>query len=306
MQKIIKLTVFVLFISTITINAQTQRDTLVSQIIYNLPKEKASYEKLKTDIKKLEDLEEKPNPEILYSRLEFMYKQNDLDYFKETLALLTRNYGFNLTYATGKEPYYNDIIHGNLASWFKEMYIKNHSEWLSENLDKQIDIFELNTLAVKDQIVNGISTDIYRFLKLNDDQQDIMDTILDKHSFNNAQVLLDISSNIGSLPIGNSFALIQKNYNYVELHNLQRINNFEKFWMSFYPFYKISYLSKDISVIKFRTIDFTGYKHDGKQIFNLLRIEDIPESWRNHPDDKEIPLFDAELTKKLRTELGWK
>ena len=300
-----KTLLYLFFLTSFTTIAQTQRDTLVSQIVRAFPTDKTSYEKLKTDIKKLEDLEEKPNPEILYSSLDFMYKQNDLDYFKETLTLLTRNYGFNLTYATGKEPYYNDIIHGNLASWFKEMYIKNHSEWLSENLDKQIDIFELNTLAVKDQIVNGISTDIYRFLKLNDDQQDIMDTILDKHSFNNAQVLLDISSNIGSLPIGNSFALIQKNYNYVELHNLQRINNFEKFWMSFYPFYKISYLSKDISVIKFRTIDFTGYKHDGKQIFNLLRIEDIPESWRNHPDDKEIPLFDAELTKKLRTELGW-
>src|SRR5690606_36358737 len=224
-----KTLLYLFFLTSFTTIAQTQRDTLVSQIIYHFPKEKASYEKLKTDIKKLEDLEGKPNPEILYSRLEFMYKQNDLDYFKETLTLLTRNYGFNLTYATGKEPYYNDIIHGNLATWFKEMYIKNHSEWLSENLDKQIDIFELNTLAVKDQIVNGISTDIYRFLKLNDDQQDIMDTILDKHSFNNAQVLLDISSNIGSLPIGNSFALIQKNYNYVELHNLQRINNFEKF-----------------------------------------------------------------------------
>lgn len=300
-----KTLLYLFFLTSFTTIAQTQRDTLVSQIIYHFPKEKASYEKLKTDIKKLEDLEGKPNPEILYSRLEFMYKQNDLDYFKETLTLLTRNYGFNLTYATGYEIYYDAIIKGALADWFKEMYIKNHSEWLSENLDKQIDIFELNTLAVKDQIVNGISTDIYRFLKLNDDQQDIMDTILDKHSFNNAQVLLDISSNIGSLPIGNSFALIQKNYNYVELHNLQRINNFEKFWMSFYPFYKISYLSKDISVIKFRTIDFTGYKHDGKQIFNLLRIEDIPESWRNHPDDKEIPLFDAELTKKLRTELGW-
>lgn len=300
-----KTLLYLFFLTSFTTIAQTQRDTLASQIVHTFPTDKTSYEKLKTDIKKLEDLEEKPNPEILYSSLDFIYKQNDLDYFKETLTLLTRNYGFNLTYATGKEPYYNDIIHGNLATWFKEMYIKNHSEWLSENLDKQIDIFELNTLAVKDQIVNGISTDIFRFLKLNEDQQDTMDTILDKHSFNNAQVLLDISSNIGSLPTGNSFSLIQKNYNYVKLHNLQRINNFEKFWTSFYPFYKVSYLSKDISVIKFRTIDFTGYKNDGKQIFNLLRIEDIPENWRNNPDDKEIPLFDAELTKKLRTELGW-
>lgn len=151
-----KTLLYLFFLTSFTTIAQTQRDTLASQIVHTFPTDKTSYEKLKTDIKKLEDLEEKPNPEILYSRLEFMYKQNDLDYFKETLTLLTRNYGFNLTYATGKEPYYNDIIHGNLATWFKEMYIKNHSEWLSENLDKQIDIYRLNRLRYDDQLVHNV------------------------------------------------------------------------------------------------------------------------------------------------------
>ncbi|WCM41485.1 hypothetical protein MG290_11055 [Flavobacterium sp. CBA20B-1] len=287
------------------IHAQTYRDSLASQIIHNFPKDETTYQKLKADIKELEKLEEKPNPEILHSKLSSIYKFKDIDYFKEILTLLTRYYGYNVSYLSGKENYYESIIYGNLSNWFKEMYIKNHSEWLSENLDKQKTIFELNTLADKDQIVNGISTDIYQSLKLNEEQKQIIDNILDKHSFNNAQILLDISSKIGSLPTGNSFSLIQKDYGYVELHNLQRVNNFEKLWTSFYPLYKTSYLNKDISSIKFRTIDFTKYRHDGKQIFNLIKIEDFHESWRNNPNDKDIPLADPEQTKKLRQELGW-
>jgi len=306
MQKIIKLLLSLIFVSYVeNVNAQTQRDTLISEIIYNLPKDETAYKKLKADIKELAKSEEKPNPEILHSKLEYIYEQNDIDYFKEVLTLLTRNYGFNLSYASGNESYYNDIISGSLATWFKEMYIKNHSEWLSENLDKQIDIYRLNSLHDKDQLVNGISAAFHRSTLFTNEQKEIIEKILDDYSFDNARVILDLSAETGFLPTGNSFSLIQKDYNYVELHNLQRVNNFEKLWKSFYPFYKTSYLNKDISSIKFRTVDFTKYRHDGTQIFNLLKIENVPEGWRNNPDDTEIPLADPELTKKLRTELGW-
>ncbi len=118
---------FSLFIFSTT-NAQTYRDTLTSQIIYNFPKDENAYQKLKSDIKSLEKLEEKPNPEILHSKLSSIYKFNDINYFKEVLTLLTRKYGFNLSYASGYENYYDAIIQGDLAVWFKEMYIKNHSE----------------------------------------------------------------------------------------------------------------------------------------------------------------------------------
>ncbi|HLW63625.1 MAG TPA: hypothetical protein VKY33_09555, partial [Flavobacterium sp.] len=256
--KVIIISFFVLTFSS-TLSAQTHRDTLVSEIIHNFPKDLISHEKLKLNIKKLEELEEKPNPEILHSKLRYIYEQNDIDYFKEVLTLLTRNYGFNLSYASDSEPYYEDIINGNLATWFKEMYIKNHSEWLSENLDKQIDIYRLNTLNEKDQLVNGISTAFHRSTLFTNEQKEILEKILDDYSFDNARVILDLSAEIGFLPTGNSFSLIQKDYNYVELHNLQRANNFEKLWKSFYPFYKTSYLNKDISSIKFRTVDFTKY-----------------------------------------------
>lgn len=294
-----------LFCIHFSVQAQTFRDTLSSNIVYNLPKDETAYQKLKEDIKALEKLDEKPNPELLYSKLSYIYKYNDIEYLKEVLTLLTRNYGFNLSYSSGNESYYNDIINGSLASWFKEMYIKNHSEWLSENLDKQIDIYRLNTLQEKDQLVNDISAAIYKSTSFTNDQKNFIEKILDEYSFDNVRVILDLSTEIGSLPTGNSFSLIQKDFNYVELHNLQRKNNFEKYWKSIFPFYKTSYLNNDISSIKFRTVDFTKYKLDGTQIFNLIKIEEIHESWRNDPNDKEIPLFDPNQTKMVRQELGW-
>jgi len=297
--------VSILFCIHFSVQAQTFRDTLSSNIVYNLPKDETAYQKLKEDIKALEKLDEKPNPELLYSKLSYIYKYNDIEYLKEVLTLLTRNYGFNLSYSSGNESYYNDIINGSLASWFKEMYIKNHSEWLSENLDKQIDIYRLNTLQEKDQLVNDISSAIYKSTSFTNDQKKIIEKILDEYSFDNVRVILDLSTEIGSLPTGNSFSLIQKDFNYVELHNLQRKNNFEKYWNSIFPFYKTSYLNNDISSIKFRTVDFTKYKLDGTQIFNLIKIEEIHESWRNDPNDKEIPLFDSNQTKMVRQELGW-
>ena len=306
MQKTIKLLLSLIFVSYAgNINAQTYRDTLVSEIVHNFPKDETAYKKLKADIKELEKLEEKTNPEILHNKLRYIYEQNDIDYFKEVLTLLTRNYGFNLSYASGNEPYYNDIIGGNLATWFKEMYIKNHSEWLSENLDKQIVIYRLSTISEKDKLINGISAFFHRSTAFTHEQKELIEEALDDYSFNNIRAIVDVSTDTGLLPTGNSLALVQKGYDIVELHNLQRKNTFEKTWKSLYPLYKASYLNKDISLKKFRTVDFASYKHNGKQIFNSIKIEDMHESWWNNPDDTEIPLADPELTKKLRTELGW-
>lgn len=301
MRKVIYLFVLV----SISCYGQTQRDTLVSEIIYNLPKDETAYTKLKADIKELEKSEEKPNPEILHSKLEYIYQQNDIDYFKEVLTLLTRNYGFNLSYASGNESYYEDIINGNLATWFKEMYIKNHSEWLSENLDKQIDIYRLNTLFEKDQLVNGVFRDFYSNLNLSEKQEEASFKMLGSHFYDNAKVIESVASKTGSMPRGNSFALIQNGYGIVELHCLQNKYTYEKLWTTFYPYYKTSYLNMDISSITFRNIDSQMYIHEGKQIFDLLKIEDIPKHWLKNPNDKDIPLKDELETKKMRTELGW-
>lgn len=303
MKKIILLSL--LFCMHSTVKAQTYRDTLTLQIIRNFPKEETAYQKLKADIKALEQLEEKANPEILYTALNDIYKFNDINYFKEVLTLLTRKYGFNLSYATGYENYYNDIIKGDLAIWFKEMYIKNHSEWLSENLDKQIDIYRLNNLKEKDQLVHKAIISILDIKGLTEEQKNELNRIDDANFNRNLDTLLEISTKIDNLPTGNSFALIQKHYGIVETHAMQRPSTFEKAWQGLLPFYKKAYLNKNISSLYFRNIDSHMYKYNGKQLFNLLKIEDIPESWKNNPNDKEIPLTDPDQTKKLRQELGW-
>lgn len=287
------------------IHAQTYRDSLVSQIIYNFPKDDNAYQKLKIDIKALEKLEEKNNPEILHAALPDIYKFKDIDYFKEVLTLLTREYGFNLSYASGYENYYDAIIQGDLAVWFKEMYIKNHSEWLSENLDKQIDIYRLNNLKEKDQLVHKAILGIQNIKGLTNDQIQELKRIDGTYFDKNLNTLLEISNKIKNLPTGNSFALIQNYYGIVETHAMQRPETFEKAWQSLLPFYKTSYLNKNTSSINLRNIDMHMYKYNGKQLFNLIKIEDVPESWRNNPDDKEIPLADPEQIKKLRQELGW-
>ena len=296
---------FTFFLFTAVSYSQTYRDTLTREIIYNYAKDEAAYQKLKTDIKKLEEIEGKPNPEILHSNLTNFYKFKDLDYFKEVLTLLTRKYGYNLSYASGKELYYNDIINGSLKNWFKEMYIKNHSEWLSENLDKQIDIYRLNTLFEKDQLVNRALGEIYNQLKLSEPQEKLRYKILGGLFYENVEIIQSVAKKIESMPRGNSFALIQNGYGIAEIHSLQNTYTYEKLWTTLYPYYKASYLNKDISSIPFKNIDSNLYIHEGKQIFDLLKIENVPENVRRNADDTEIPVRDKEQTKKLRTELGW-
>lgn len=303
MKKIILLSL--LFCMHSTVKAQTYRDTLTLQIIRNFPKEETAYQKLKADIKALEQLEEKANPEILYTALNDIYKFNDINYFKEVLTLLTRKYGFNLSYATGYENYYNDIIKGDLAIWFKEMYVKNHSEWLSENLDKQIDIYRLNNLKEKDQLVHKAIISILDIKGLTEEQKNELNRIDDANFNRNLDTLLEISTKIDNLPTGNSFALIQKHYGIVETHAMQRPSTFEKAWQGLLPFYKIAYLNKNISSLYFRNIDSHMYEFNGKQIFNFLNIRNGSNGERNNISEKEIPLMNPEQTKKLRQELGW-
>lgn len=288
-----------------SVNAQTYRDTLTSKIIYNFPKEETNYQKLKADIKELEHLEEKPNPEILHNKLSIIYKFKDITYFKEVLTLLTRKYGFNISYSSGYENYYDAIINGDLAIWFKEMYIKNHSEWLSENLDKQIDIYRLNNLKEKDQLVHKAILGIQNIKGLTEEQKNELNRIDGVYFNKNLETLVEVSNKIDNLPTGNSIALIQNHYGIVETHAMQNPSTFENTWQVLLPYYKKAYLNKNISSLYFRNIDSHMYRYNGKQLFNLLKIEDVPESWRNNPNDKEILLIDPDQTKKLRKELGW-
>lgn len=286
-------------------HSQTQRDTLFSEIIYNFPENTTEYHRLKADLKKLESIDNKPNPELLYNKLNYFYQNNDLKYFKETLTLLTRKYGFNLSYASGEENYYEAIIHGDLAKWFRKMYVKNHSKWLSKNLDKQIDIYKLNRLSYDDQLVHIAILKVRSIEGLTEEQLQKLRKMDGNYFKRNLNVLLNVSKKTNTLPTGNSFALIQNGYYLTEVHAMQHEDLFENAWQSLYPFYKTSYLNNDNSSILFRNIDAHMYQYNGKQVFDLLRIENIPDGAKNNPDDTEIPLVNPEQTKKLRAELGW-
>ncbi|SFJ20565.1 hypothetical protein [Myroides guanonis] len=290
-----------LFFSKVT--SQTRRDTLANNIIHFYPDSKESYFELKEEIAKLKLLEGKNNPEILYNNLERMYDFKDFNYFKEILTLLTKEYGFNISYMSGYENYYKSITKGDLAKWFKKMYVKNHSKWLSKNLDKQITIYQLNGLHAKDQATHVALIDVINSLKLNKEQREIA-IELDKAYFQeNGEILLEIASKIGSLPTGNSFALIQKPYNIVETHNLQV--DFSSFLSKIYPYYRQSYLNKDISSIRFRNVDSFKFLEDENQIFGLLKLENIPEYLKQEYSVDSIPLENPEQTEKFKEELGW-
>jgi len=303
--KVIIISFFTLIFS-FTLSAQTYRDTLAYEIVHSLPKDKTSYEKLKENIKNLEKLEEKHNPEILNSKLRYIFEQNDFNYFKETLTLLTRYYGYNVSYLSGKENYYESIMYGHLADWFKEMYIKNHSEWLSENLHKQIDIHKLNSLHQKDQVANNTLLSIQQNLRLNSDQKAQIRKMQGEVFSLNIKELNSISSKIGCLPTGNSFAIIQNNYDLIEWHGFQHEETFQSTLEILLPYYKKSYLNKDISSLKFKNIDSFLFMNTGKQMFGLLNPERIPEHLRKDLSDKDsIPLMDPKTTNQLKQELKW-
>jgi len=289
-----------------SLKAQTFRDSLISEITYNYSKNFDSYLKLKSDIKKLEEIEQKANPEILHNKLEIIYSNKDVDYFKDVLVLLTRNYGFNLSFASGYENYYTDILKGELSVWFKEMYIKNHSEWLNENFDKQVTIFKLNSFHKIDQKQRELFRLIYDLPLLEKKQMEqlrLIEGVVFKENF---EELMDVATKLKSYPTGNSFALIQKPFEIVTTHILQHEVTFADAWQVLYPFYKMAYLKNNVSSIVFRNIDSYSYLHNGNQVFDLLKLSDIPEYFRKKSDDNQIPFLNSNQTKKMRIELGWK
>lgn len=297
--------IYTFIFGVIAVNAQTYRDSLAYEIIHNYSKNPESYSKLKTDLKKLEEIEGKPNPEILYSKLESVYSNKDTEYFKEILLTLTKDYGFNISYTSGYENYYNSIIKGELSVWFKEMYIKNHSVWLAENLDKQVDIFKLNSFHKLDQEGRRFFG-LIRNLKSLSQEQLVQIRKLEGEVFKtNFDELIEISNEIGFYPSGNSFALIQKNFGIVNTHILQHEDTFEEAWPTLYPLYKKAYLNNDISSVFFRNIDSYIYLQNGYQVFDLLKKETIPEQFIKDSNQKEIPLLNTEQTKKFRQELNW-
>ncbi|MBB1140645.1 hypothetical protein [Myroides sp. WP-1] len=298
----ISLTLIALFIAAYT-SAQTPRDTLISTIYNAYIQDESDYTVLKRNIEALKHMDNKYNPEVLNRNLEAMFQYQDLDFFKSSLELLVLHYGYNVSYLSGQENYYQAIIAGELAPWFKKMYIENHPKWLSNNLDKLVDIQTLNSLKQKDQVMTKTLMDIYNSLQLEEKKRDSILILFKQNVLENATTLISISESIGSMPTGNSFALIQKPYEIVEVHNFQQ--NFTTFFDMIYPFYKASYLKRDLPIVKFRNIDSIKFLADKNQIFGLISVEDIPPYLKEEYNIQRIESADPALTKKYRTELNW-
>lgn len=298
----INFTIIILFFSVLA-SAQTYRDTLISNIINSPIHNKEEYAEIKNAIIELKSIDKKDNPEILNRNLEKSFEYQDINYFKEIIEVLVLQYGYNVSYLSGKENYYEAIIQGDLSIWFKKMYIKNHSKWLEHNLDKLVDIQTLNTLHEKDQVTSKNIVELLNYPKLDNNLRKYIEDVSRVSMLENAQTLVNIASTIGYMPTGNSFALIQKPYDLVEWHNFQQ--NFTTFFDMIYPYYKSSFLNKDIPIIKFRNIDAIKFLADKTQIFGLLSVDDIPEYLRETYNVQSIELENADLTKKYREELQW-
>jgi len=298
----IRFTLITLFFAAFA-SAQTPRDTLVSTIYNVYIQNESDYTALKKDILALKDMDGSYNPEILHRNLEVMFQYEDLDFFQSTLALLVLHNGYNVSYLSGQENYYQAIITGELAPWFKKMYIENHPKWLAHNLDKLVDIHTLNGLHAKDQNVHKALLEVYHNGQLNETQRTFVKELDDDYILKNGETLAQITKSIGTMPTANSFALIQRPYDLIEVHNFQQ--NFTTFFEMIYPYYKASYLKQDLSIIKFRNIDSIKFLADKNQVFGLLSVEDIPPYLKEEYDVQSIELANPTLTEKYREELKW-
>ena len=298
----IRFTLITLFFAAFA-SAQTPRDTLVSTIYNTYVQNVSEYTALKKDILALKDMDGSYNPEVLHHNLEAMFQYKDLDFFQSSLELIVLHNGYNVSYLSGQENYYQAIISGELAPWFKKMYIENHPKWLAHNLDKLVDIHTLNSLHQKDQVMTKALMDVYNSSEIDEKQRELIRALFRFNYMENAKTLFNISESIGSMPTANSFALIQRPYDFIEVHNFQQ--NFTTYFEMIYPYYKASYLKQDLPIIKFRNIDSIKFLADKNQVFGLLSVEDIPPYLKEEYNVQSIELADPTLTEKYRKELNW-
>ena len=256
--------------------------------------------------KRILKLEEKHGyePELKHRLISQSFINNDIDFFKKELSILVEKYGFQLIYLKETEVYFNSITKGELSSWFKEMYLEKHFIWMKNNFDKQLDLKKLNDIGNKDQLIRRYSSLLNKILTLDSVQNINTYKAMGELDFENIADLYGITHKWDTYPTGKSFALIQRSYTIAEIHNLKAKENFDRFWLLFYPFYKKAYLNNEISYIHFKNYDSYSYIHHGYQKFGLLNVEEIPDLYMNL-GLKEVPLKDFDFYFKILKEFNW-
>lgn len=301
MYKYLIATVCILLYTSL-VSSQNERDIIIQDSLSYMVMY-TNYPLAKKRILKLEE-EYGYEPELKYRLISQSFKNNDLDFFKKELTVLVEKYGFQLIYIKETEPYYTAITTGELSLWFKEMYLEKHFVWMKNNFDKQLDLKKLNDIGNKDQLIRRYSGLLNKVLAL--DSIQIINTYkaVGELDFENIADLYGITHKWKAYPTGKSFALIQRSFTIAEIHNLKTKENFDRFWLLFYPFYKKAYLNDQISYIHFKNYDSYSYVHYGYQKFGLLTVNEIPDIYLKE-DLKEIPLKDFDFYFKILKEFNW-
>jgi len=243
-------------------------------------------------------------PELKHNLIRHSFRNNDLDFFKKELSILVEKYGYQLIYTKETEPYYITITEGELSSWFKKMYLEKHFIWMKNNFDKQLDLKKLNDIRDKDFLIRKHTNLLSSKLEFDSIQNINKANVMSELDFENIADLYQITQKRKKYPTGKTFALIQKGFGIAEMHNIQAKDNFDRFWLLFYPYYKKAYLNNEISYIHFKNYDSFSYIHHGCQKFGLLNSEDIPDLYMNS-GLKEIPLKDFDFYFKILKEFNW-
>lgn len=296
-----------LLFSTFFLSAQNKRDLIIKDSILstlnsNKTLQKSDYVRVKKIIISLDE-SYGYETELHKRLLDFSVFFDDLLFFKSELTLLINKYGFNVAYLTGEENYYNLIFNGDLKVWFKKMYIENHSIWLENNFEKQVDFRKLNEIRIKDQLINTFASKLF-FSKIMDSvQKKLIQSELNTFNFNNIGDLYGICKKYDKYPTDKSFSVIQNNFGSTLVHNFQQQENIEKTWMLLFPFIKKAYLNYEIDNVVFKNYDFYLYTNFGFQDFNSYNISQIPEEFKKN--NIEIPLRNKELFEKIKKEFNW-
>lgn len=293
--------VFIVFLIFLSFSfSQNKRDLAIQDSLsffhmYNPEK----YDETKSALLNLEK-EYGYEPELKYSLLPAMYTNKDLDFFKQELSVLVRDYGFNYTYVKKSASYYVAISEGELKDWFKEMYLKNHVIWLDNNFDKQQDLYVINQTGNKNIMIDSFGETVKEKLELSKDQEKKLDGLIDEMCFANITDLYQITRKNNNYPTAKSFALIQNGVSYTIQTSLFRKGNLEKFWILFYPYFKTAYLNNEMDYNLFKIYDYQNYKFFGYQHFGLLHPDQFTDE-----DGQEIPVKDIFFYSAIKKEFGW-
>jgi hypothetical protein len=288
--------------------AQSERDTFIKDSVHSilnsdLIQNRVHYERVK---KRIAYLESKYGYETNMKRrmLEPAYVHKDMVYLQQVLTTLVKDHGFQVAYMTGDENYYDSIIKGELAGWFKEMYIKNNATWLENNFDKQIELRKLNAMHEMDQYLTKFAMKVLNVQGLSTGQQDQIKQHLATYYFENLSTLINITVKNDAIPTEKNFATLQKGYDTILVHNFQFKQNMDESWKTLFPYLKKAYLNHEIIDNVFRNYDFYCYQHNGYQVFDSYTIDQIPEQFRK--SNELIPVRDTEWLQNIKREFKWK